>query len=73
MAYEMTQRNDPEEMKKSAEESWICKLFQEHNLEPHEKKAIIKSMVADFKLAEEEAEQKRKEIANNKARCLAKY
>lgn len=43
------QPNDPEEMKKSAKYSFLCKVFQKFGLSATEKKQIIKQMIEDHK------------------------
>ncbi len=40
--------------KMTADSSWLCQLFQEHELTPKDKKAILKLMVAEFKRKEKE-------------------
>ena len=54
MVYEMTQPNDPGEMKKAAQESWICNMFQKAKLKPDEKKEILKSLVKDIRQKRED-------------------
>ena len=45
-------KNDPGEMKKSREASWLCDSFQGHKLTASEKKAVILSVTKEFKKKE---------------------
>ena len=41
--------NDPKEMAKAADASWLCDEFQKSSLSLEEKQHIIRSVIADYK------------------------
>jgi hypothetical protein len=47
-------KDDPEEMKKAREASWLCTLFQEAKLPVEAKAKIIRELIAEFKQRKEE-------------------
>ncbi|HUD01289.1 MAG TPA: hypothetical protein VMR37_03115 [Rhabdochlamydiaceae bacterium] len=49
---EVCMKNDPLEMKKSKEASWLCDLFQSYKLTAAEKKAVILAVTREFKMKE---------------------
>lgn len=41
---EETKKNDPDEMKKARDASWLCDSFQENNMNTEDKKDFILSL-----------------------------
>ncbi len=45
--------NDPKEMEIAKKASWLCKLFQKHNLEVADKQHIIRDLINLHKIKKE--------------------
>ena len=51
--------NDPEMMKDAAEASWLCKIFQESNLNALEKQQVLRNIMQNHKQKERQNEKRR--------------
>jgi hypothetical protein len=51
--FEVFERNNILEMRKSREASWLCKIFQESHLDASEKQLILRRLIEDLKEKED--------------------